>query len=131
MNAVSRDGDGAGAARGFAAVGAVFAALAVAAAAYAAHGLSGEAQSRLSTAAAFAFGHGVALLALALAPASAASARRLGMLALVLGVLLFSGSLAAAALWHGSTQLAPLGGSVLIVAWLYLAVLVALPPRKG
>lgn len=127
MSAVSRDG--AGAARGFAAVGAVFAALAVAAAAYAAHGLNGEAQSRLSTAAAFAFGHGVALLALA--PASAASARRLGMLALVLGVLLFSGSLAAAALWHGSPRLAPLGGSVLIVAWLYLAVLVALPPRKA
>lgn len=126
MSAPSRDGSAG--ARGFAAIGALLAAIAVAAAAYAAHGLDGEAQSRLSTAAAFAFGHGVALLALA--PATTSLTRQLGLLAMVLGVVLFSGSLAAAALIHGSTRLAPLGGSLLILAWLYLAVVVAWPPRK-
>jgi len=115
-------------ARGFAAIGAVFAALAVAGAAYASHGLSGEAQARLSIAAAFAFGHGVALLALLHRCQS--WLQRLGLLALVLGVLLFSGSLAGAALFHGTTQFAPLGGSLLILAWLYLAVVLALPPPK-
>lgn len=126
MSTLSRGGSAG--ARGFAALGALFAALAVAAAAYAAHGLDGEAQSRLRTAAAFAFGHGVALLALA--PATTSLTRQLGLLAMVAGVVLFSGSLAAAALIHGSTRLAPLGGSLLILAWLYLAVVVALPPRK-
>jgi len=32
---------------------------------------------------------------------------------------------------HGSTRLAPLGGALLILAWLYLAVVVALPPPKA
>lgn len=127
MSSLSRVGDPV--ARGFAAVGAVVAALAVAGAAYASHGLSGEAQARLSIAAAFAFGHGVALLALLHLCQS--RLQRLGMLALVLGVLLFSGSLAAAALFHGTTRFAPLGGGLLILAWLYLAVVLVLPqPRE-
>lgn len=126
MSSPSRVGDPV--ARGFAAIGAVLAALAVAGAAYASHGLSGEAQARLSIAAAFAFGHGVALLALLHRCQS--RRQRLGMLALVLGVLLFSGSLAGAALFHGTTRFAPLGGSLLILAWLYLAVVLALPLPK-
>src|SRR3546814_7234217 len=55
----------AGFSRALRAIAALLAALAVAAAAYASHGLSGDAQMRLSLAAAFAFGHGVALLVLA------------------------------------------------------------------
>lgn len=109
----------AGFGRGLRAIAALLAALAVAAAAYASHGLSGDAQMRLALAAAFAFGHGVALLALA---GFAVKPRfRVVLLAMLVGLLLFSGSLAAAALWGASTALAPLGGSLLIVAWLALA----------
>lgn len=106
--------------RGLRAIAALLAALAVAAAAYASHGLSGDAQTRLSLAAAFAFGHGVALLALAGFATNAVF--RVVLLAMLLGLLLFAGSLAAAALWGTSTALAPFGGSVLILAWLSLAL---------
>lgn len=115
--------------RPFAAVGALFAALAVAAAAYASHGLGGDAQRHLTQAAVFAFAHGVALLALA--NGACPRSRRWGMLALILGVLLFAGSLAGAALLHSSTRLAPAGGTLLILAWLYLALTLALPARRG
>lgn len=123
------EGDALTRGRPFAAIGALFAALAVAAAAYASHGLSGDAQGHLSQAAAFAFAHGVALLALA--SGECPKSRRWGMLALVLGVLLFSGSFAGAALLHTSTRLAPAGGSMLILGWLYLALNLALPTRRG
>src|SRR3546814_4208328 len=103
----------AGFSRALRAIAALLAALAVAAAAYASHGLSGDAQMRLSLAAAFAFGHGVALLVLA---GFAVKLRfRVVLLTMLLGLLLFAGSLAAAALWGASTALAPYGGSTLIV----------------
>jgi len=104
----------------FAALGGVLCALAVALAAYAAHGVDGEARARLSLAAAFAFGHGVALAALA-----SHAAQRLGALALAMlsvGVLLFAGSLVAAALWQAPTTFAPFGGLLLIAGWLLFAV---------
>lgn len=100
--------------------GALCAAAAVALAAYAAHGATGEAQSRLLLAAAFAFGHGVALAVLA-----PSTIRRLGRLAvsmLYLGVLLFCGSLVFNVLAHWPTTLAPLGGTLLISGWLLYAV---------
>jgi uncharacterized membrane protein YgdD (TMEM256/DUF423 family) len=105
--------------RALRAIAALLAALAVAAAAYASHGLSGDAQARLSLAAAFAFGHGVALLALA--GFAARRVFRVLLVAMLIGLALFAGSLAGAALWGTSTALAPFGGSVLILVWLGLA----------
>lgn len=105
--------------RGLIASGALLAAAAVALSAYAAHGEHGDAQSRLQTAALFAFGHGIALAALA-----PWAKRRLALVALVgllSGVLLFSGSLVGSHLLGESLGLAPLGGSVLILAWLLYA----------
>ncbi|MGY0561374.1 DUF423 domain-containing protein [Luteimonas sp. A277] len=102
-----------------AALGALCAGLAVAMAAYASHGVDGAAQAWLQTAGLFAFGHGVTLALLAPLPA-----RRLRMAALLLlfaGTLLFSGSLAGAALLGWPTAAAPLGGSLMILGWLTLA----------
>lgn len=99
--------------------GALLAAAAVALSAYAAHGVQGDAQSRLQTAALFAFGHGIALAALA-----PWARRRLGLVALVgllSGVLLFSGSLVGSHVLGESVGLAPFGGSLLILAWLLYA----------
>lgn len=99
--------------------GALLAAAAVALSAYAAHGVEGDAQSRLQTAALFAFGHGIALAALA-----PRAGRRFGLVALVgllSGVLLFSGSLVGSHVLGESMGLAPFGGSLLILAWLLYA----------
>lgn len=98
------------------AVGSMLAGTAVGLAAYAAHGVDGDAQSRLAQAAAFAFAHGLALAALA-----PLVQRRRGLVALaamLAGVSLFSGSLAGAALWSLPTTLAPFGGMLLIGGWL-------------
>lgn len=102
------------------AVGALMAATGVALSAYAAHAAEPTTQLRLYTAAAFAFGHGAALAALA-----GNAPRRLTRVALsglVLGTVLFAGSLVGAALLQTSTALAPAGGLVLIGSWLLLAV---------
>ena len=85
-------------------------------AAYAAHSVDGEAQARLVQAAAFAFGHGVALAALA--PLAQRRSGLAALLAMLLGVTLFSGSLAGAALWGLPTTLAPSGGMLMIGGWL-------------
>ncbi|MFT3762586.1 MAG: DUF423 domain-containing protein [Pseudoxanthomonas sp.] len=102
-------------------LGGLLAAVSVALSAYAAHGVAdATAQSHLQMASLYAFGHGLALAALA-----PATARRLGKLALgllLLGVLLFSGSLALNALAGTGTRLAPVGGTVLILGWLLWAV---------
>ncbi|MFT4256587.1 MAG: DUF423 domain-containing protein [Pseudoxanthomonas sp.] len=102
-------------------IGGLLAAVAVALSAYAAHGVAdATAQSHLQTASLYAFGHGIALAALA-----PATTRRLGKLALyllLLGMLLFSGSLALNALTGTATRLAPVGGITLIFAWLLWAV---------
>jgi uncharacterized membrane protein YgdD (TMEM256/DUF423 family) len=103
-----------------AAGGALLAAIAVALGAYASHAAQGPAQARLQLAALFAFGHGLSLAALA-----TSMPRGLGQAALAamaIGVLLFSGSLAGAALAQWPTTLAPLGGMLMIGAWLALAV---------
>ncbi|MCY1551033.1 hypothetical protein D9M68_873320 [compost metagenome] len=101
--------------------GAVFAAAAVGLSAYASHGVgTGLAQSHLQTAALFAFGHGLALAALA-----PGTTRRMGKAALcllLLGTLLFSGSLMAGALGGLGTRLAPAGGITLMLGWLLWAL---------
>jgi len=97
--------------------GALLAAAAVGLAAYAAHAATGagSAQSNLHTAAAFAFGHGLALAALA--PTTQRSTGQLGLALLLLGTLLFAGSLALGAFIGSSTRLAPAGGMALMAGW--------------
>ena len=105
--------------RVLAAAGGALAAVAVALFAYAAHAAEPRVQASLHSAALFAFGHGIALCALA-----PHAMRRLGMMALaglLLGTLLFSGSLVSAHAFATSTPLAPWGGSVMILAWLLWA----------
>lgn len=107
--------------RWLAAIGAVMAALAVGLAAYASHGAEGEAQARLQSAALFLFGHGVALAALA--PLAAGRLWRvLALAGLLLGSLLFSGSLVLHVFLDWSTALAPMGGMLMMAAWLTWAV---------
>lgn len=106
--------------RWIASSGALLAGVAVALAAYASHAATPDARMRLFMAAAFAFGHGAVL-----AVGGAAPARRLAQgawLALLVGTLLFAGSLVGAVLFGLSTRLAPLGGLTLIGGWLVLAI---------
>lgn len=103
-----------------AAAGAAFAGAGVALSAYAAHAAEGTARTNLQTAALFALVHGVALAAL-----SRQTPHRLGMVGLsmlLIGVLLFSGSLVAAHVFTGHAFIAPAGGSLLILGWLVYAV---------
>ncbi|MGY1425377.1 DUF423 domain-containing protein [Lysobacter sp. A289] len=105
--------------RALAALGAVLAATSVALFAYAAHSAEPEVQASLHSAALFAFGHGIALAALAPIARRRLAAIALGML--LLGTLLFSGSLASAHGFGTPTSLAPLGGGLMILAWLLWA----------
>lgn len=98
------------------AAGAVLAAVAVALSAYAAHATEPAATARLQSAALFAFGHGIALAALA--PLAVRWQARLALMGLLAGTLLFSGSLVAAHFFGTPTALAPLGGGLMILAWL-------------
>jgi len=101
--------------------GGLLAAVAVGLSAYASHGIAiAQAQSHVQTAALFAFGHGLALAALA-----PSTTRRMGTAALcllLLGTLLFAGSLVAGALWGLPTRLAPAGGISLMLGWVLWAV---------
>lgn len=101
-----------------AAAGALLAAAAIALSAYAAHGADGDIKSHLQTAAVFAFGHGIALAALA---PQATRLARLSLASMLLGVLMFSGSIVAAHFLDTPTMLAPYGGSLMILAWLVFA----------
>lgn len=96
--------------------GGLIAAAAVGLGAYASHGIADvQAQSNLQTAAMFGFGHGVALAALA-----SATTRGLGKVALyllMLGTLLFCGSLVLGVVAGTSTRLAPIGGFALMLGW--------------
>ncbi|MGH8061265.1 MAG: DUF423 domain-containing protein [Pseudoxanthomonas sp.] len=101
--------------------GALLAATAVALGAYSAHGAAdAHAQSSLQTAALYAFGHGIALAALA--AGTTRSLGRAGLSLLLLGTLLFSGSLALAVFAQASTRFAPVGGICLILGWLSWAL---------
>lgn len=104
-----------------AATGAVLAALAIGLSAYASHGVEDpHARSNLQTAALYAFGHGVALAALW--PRAAGRLAKAALLAVLLGTLLFAGSLAGGALAGLPTRLAPAGGMLMMAGWLAWAV---------
>lgn len=105
--------------RAMVAAGALLAAAGVGLSAYAAHASDLAARPGLQSAALMALVHGVALAALV-----PHAARRTGLTALAMllvGVLLFSGSLAAAHALGTPTRLAPAGGSLLILGWLLYA----------
>ncbi|WP_457318637.1 DUF423 domain-containing protein [Stenotrophomonas sp. P5_B8] len=98
-------------------LGGLLAATAVGLSAYASHGIADPlAQSHVTTAALYAFGHGLALAVLG--PTQQNSVGKLALYGLLLGTLLFSGSLVGGALWQWSTQLAPIGGTALMLGWL-------------
>lgn len=101
-----------------AALGALLCAAAVALAAYASHAAAPAQASRFALAAAFAFAHGLALVVLA--PRRTALAALVRVL-VVLGVAGFSGGLCVAAWQGGRAPTAPIGGSLLILAWLLAA----------
>lgn len=110
-----------------AASGAMLAAVAVALSAYAAHATQAAARAPLYTAAAFALAHGIALAALA--PRAATRLATLALATLLAGTLLFSGSLVARHLLGLPAGAAPLGGGLMILAWLGHAA-DALRPRR-
>ena len=101
--------------------GGLLAAAAIGLSAYASHGVSDPlAQSHLNTAALYAFGHGVVLVGL-----GASSVNQLGrgaLYVLLVGTLLFSGSLVGNVLMHWPTTLAPAGGITLMGGWVLLAL---------
>lgn len=102
-------------------LGCLLAAAAIGLSAYAAHGVADvAAQTRLQTAAWYAFGHGAVLAALG--QASERLLSKAGLLLLLVGTLLFSGSLAGAVLAGWSTRLAPVGGTTLMIGWVVLAL---------
>ena len=96
--------------------GALLAASAIGLGAYAAHGVAdAHAQSNLQMASLYAFGHGIALAALA-----AGTTRTLGRVALyvlLLGSVLFCGSLVLNATVGTSSRLAPVGGIGMMLGW--------------
>jgi uncharacterized membrane protein YgdD (TMEM256/DUF423 family) len=102
------------------AAGATLAAAGTALAAYAAHGADGEVRAHLYMAALFAFGNGIALAALA--PRAVRIGGAAPLLLLLVGTLLFAGSLVAARLFGVPSMAAPWGGMLMIVGWLVLAI---------
>jgi uncharacterized membrane protein YgdD (TMEM256/DUF423 family) len=113
----------------FLALGAVNAALVVAAGAYGAHALKSQLaapQAALfQTAVQYHMFHAVGLLVVGLASALRPSSALLSWAGglMLAGIVLFCGSLYAAALGgYRAGAIAPLGGSAFIVAWLLLAV---------
>jgi uncharacterized membrane protein YgdD (TMEM256/DUF423 family) len=105
----------------FSGFGALCCLLSVIMAAYASHGLEGTAQYRMNLAAAFSFMHGLALIVLNVMRLE----KRLLIwpsLLLLIGLCLFSGSLAMTALFGFRAMLAPAGGVCLMVAWVWLVV---------
>jgi uncharacterized membrane protein YgdD (TMEM256/DUF423 family) len=102
------------------AAGAVLAAASVAMAAYAMHATHVPSPAHVQLGALFAFGHGVALAALS--PTVVRAVGRLALLAMLAGVVLFSGSLVANGLMRWPTTLAPFGGMLMIGSWLLLAI---------
>jgi len=103
--------------RALAGIGALACGVAVGIGAYAMHGASTpQNHERLVIAAMLLFAHGLALAALA--PGTRSRLRQAGLLALMIGTILFSGSLVLAASLGIAPMLAPFGGSLLILGWL-------------
>ena len=100
------------------AIAALVCGLSVALGAYASHAASAQDRHRLALAAVFAFAHGLALIAMAQRKSLLGDFGKLSFLA---GIVLFSGSLAAAVFFATGTRAVPLGGSLLILGWLLAA----------
>ena len=107
-------------ARALFAGGALMAAAAIALSAYASHVATPDAKAALQMAGMIGLAHGIALAALS--PHAATRLARTALLAMLGGAVLFCGSLVAGHFHATSTALAPLGGGLMIVAWLLLAV---------
>lgn len=101
------------------AVAALICGFSVALGAYASHAASAQDQHRFALAALFAFGHGLALLLMAARGSTLAGIAKLVLLG---GIVLFSGSLAAAGFFSTTTRAVPLGGSLLMLGWLLAAI---------
>jgi uncharacterized membrane protein YgdD (TMEM256/DUF423 family) len=106
--------------RGFAATGAFFCAAAIGLGAYGAHAAEPVARERIATACLYLLVHGVALAVLA--PRQQGRIELAALIAWSSGGLLFSGSLLLAALYQVRPALAPVGGMLLIAAWLLQAI---------
>ncbi|MDR1074940.1 MAG: DUF423 domain-containing protein [Xanthomonadaceae bacterium] len=101
--------------------GGVMLAFAIGVSAYAAHAAVGaHAQSNLQTASLYLSGHGLALAALA--PFSVRQPARWALVAILIGTLLFAGSLIGGALAGLPTRLAPVGGITMMAGWLWWAI---------
>src|SRR4249919_1926761 len=105
-------------ARAFPAFGAISCGMAVALGAYASHVAQAQDGKRLALAALFAFGHGLALIVLG---SRASRLAPWSMSCSALGLIAFSGSLAAVVFFGASTILAPAGGVLLMLGWGILA----------
>ena len=101
-------------------IAALVCAASVAMSAYASHALEEVSQQRMMTASYFAFAHGLSLIVLV--RHSPAISNLLACSLMFAGLCMFSGSLAAAAIWQTSTALAPSGGMALILSWCWVAV---------
>lgn len=98
----------------------MLAAATVALSAYATHAAHGNARSFLYIAAVLGFGHGIALAALA--PRADGRLHFVALCGLLLGAVLFSGSLTLRYVFDVPVRLAPIGASVLILSWLLHAI---------
>jgi uncharacterized membrane protein YgdD (TMEM256/DUF423 family) len=99
----------------------VLAAATVALSAYATHAAHGNARNFLYIAAVLGFGHGIALVALA-PRAADGRAHFIALCGLLLGAVLFSGSLTLRYVFDVPVRLAPIGACVLILSWLLHAI---------
>lgn len=100
--------------------GALLAALAIGLSAWGSHALpAGREQHNVLMGCLFAFGHGAALVALA--PHWHGRLAGLALWLLLVGVLLFAGSLIGNAAWGWSTAAAPRGGGLMMAGWVLLA----------
>jgi len=105
--------------RVLAGTGALACGAAVGIGAYTMHGaLAPQDHGRLVIAAVFLFAHGLALASLA--PGSRSRLRLAGFFALMIGTILFAGSLVLAAMLGIAPTLAPFGGSLLMLGWLLI-----------
>ena len=107
--------------RALAGIGALACGVAVGFGAYAMHAAATpQNHERLAIAALFLFAHGLALAALA--PRTTLRLRQLGLCVLMVGTILFSGTLILAATLGIDPSLAPFGGSLLMLGWLLIAL---------
>jgi uncharacterized membrane protein YgdD (TMEM256/DUF423 family) len=106
--------------RALAGIGALGCGVAVGMGAYAMHAAStSQNHERLAIAALFLFAHGLALASLA--PRTTLRLRQVGLCVVMIGTILFSGSLALAATLDIAPSLAPFGGGLLMLGWLLVA----------